>query len=193
LRDRLGLEPNAIVVGGVGRMSPEKGFHHLVESVALARAQGPNLDLVFAGDGPERHRLERDTRTLGLEGHVHFLGVQQDPRPVYAAMDVFALPSLEEGSPNALLEAMACGRAVVATRVGGVPEIVEHERSGLLVEPGSPPVFAVALKRLAIDPVLRQRLAHAATRRVRERFDISRMVAKHAALYRDLLLAHHAS
>ena len=193
LRDRLGLAADTLVVGGVGRLSPEKGFHHLVESIALVRRHGVSVDLVLAGDGPERSRLERDARTLGLEGHAHFLGMQRDPRPVYAALDMFALPSLEEGAPNALLEAMACGRAVVAARVGGVPEIVEHERSGLLVEPGSPAALAAALERLAVDPVLRRQLGHAAARRVREQFDISQMVAKHAALYRDLLLARHAN
>jgi glycosyltransferase involved in cell wall biosynthesis len=193
LRDRLGLAADTLVVGGVGRLSLEKGFHHLVESIALVRRHGVSVDLVLAGDGPERSRLERDVRTLGLEGHAHFLGMQRDPRPVYAALDMFALPSLEEGSPNALLEAMACGRAVVAARVGGVPEIVEHERSGLLVEPGSPAALAAALERLAVDPVLRRQLGHTAARRVREQFDISQMVAKHAALYRDLLLARHAN
>jgi glycosyltransferase involved in cell wall biosynthesis len=107
-------------------------------------------------------------------------------------MDIFALPSLEEGSPNALLEAMASERAVVATAVGGVADIVEHERSGLLVEAGAPQRLAEALARLATDAELRHRLRRAAGRRIRARFDLSRMVADYAALYQDLLLASDA-
>jgi glycosyltransferase involved in cell wall biosynthesis len=188
-RVELGFPPGAVVVGGVGRLSAEKGFHHLIESVAAGRRRGLPLSLVLAGDGPERTRLERQAQALHLDGDARFLGMCSDPRPVYQAMDIFALPSLEEGSPNALLEAMASERAVVATAVGGVAEIVEHERSGLLVQPRAPRLFADALARLVADPDLRQKLRREAKRRVVERFDVSRMVDNHAALYRDLLLA----
>src|SRR5262249_38099065 len=146
-----------------------------------------SLDLVLAGDGPDRSKLEAQARALGLGENARFLGVRHDIQSLYAAVDVFALPSLEEGSPNALLEAMACGRAIVASRVGGVPEVVEDGRSGLLVEPGSPAALAEALARLASDAPLRHRLGREAARRVRERFDIARMAETHATLYRDLL------
>jgi glycosyltransferase involved in cell wall biosynthesis len=186
-RAQFGFGPGTVVVGGVGRLSPEKGFNHLIDGVALARTWGVPLGLVLAGDGPERSRLEQQAQTLGLNGQARFLGVREDPRTVYAAIDVFALPSLEEGCPNALLEAMGCGRAVVAARVGAVPEIIEQGRSGLLVEPGSGLPFAQALRRLANDSPLRRRLGREAARRVREDFDISLTVEKHAALYRQLL------
>jgi glycosyltransferase involved in cell wall biosynthesis len=186
-RAQLGFGPGTILVGGVGRLSPEKGFGHLVDSLALARGRGIPMSLALAGDGPERGNLERQAQALGLDGHARFLGVRHDLRPLYAAIDVFALPSLEEGSPNALLEAMGSGRAVVASRVGGVPEIIEEGRSGLLVEAGSTASFADALTRLATDPALRQQLGREAARRVRDRFDISQAVKKHAALYLELL------
>ncbi|MFQ5666148.1 MAG: glycosyltransferase, partial [Candidatus Binatia bacterium] len=176
-------------VGGVGRLSAEKGFHRLIEAVALAREHGCSLGLVLAGDGPQRSQLETRARELSCNGHVKFLGLRRDPRPVYAGLDVFALPSLEEGSPNALLEAMACGRAVVATRVGGVPEIVAEECSGLLVVPNSARALADSLMRLAADPPLRQRLAQGAARRARDHFDITRTVERYADLYRELLRA----
>src|SRR5262245_11719243 len=148
-RAELGFGPDTFLVGGVGRLSPEKGFAHLLDSVALARTRGIPISLAVAGDGPERSKLERRAQALGIEEHAKFLGVRDDVRPLYAAIDVFALPSVEEGSPNALLEAMGSGRAVVASRVGGVPEIVEEGRSGLLVDPGSTVCLADALTRLA--------------------------------------------
>lgn len=187
VRAELGYAPQTVVVGGVGRLSKEKGFHHLIESVAQLRASGLPVSLMLAGDGPDRLSLEQRARSLGLDGHAKFLGVRADPRPVYAAMDVFALPSLEEGSPNALLEAMACGRAVVVSNVGGVASIVEHERSGLLVPAQSPELFAAALRRVVMDRGLRHKLGGEARRRVRSEFSISGMVRRHERLYRDLI------
>lgn len=185
-REQLGLDPKAIVVGAVGRLSEEKGYHHLLDSIAHAHRRGVRLELVIAGEGPERGRLEQQAHALGLDGGVKFLGALRDVRPVYAAIDIFALTSREEASPTVLLEAMACGRAAVATRVGGVLEMVENKRTGLLVEPGQPSAFADALVRLARDPALRSRLGRAARLRVVEQFDLSRMVEKHAQLYSDL-------
>ena len=186
-RAHLGIPTDAFVVAGVGRLSPEKGFHDLIESAALARGRGVPVQIVLAGDGPERKRLAAQATSLGLDGTVRFLGMRTDPAPVYAAADIFALPSQEEGSPNALLEAMACACAVLASNVGGVPAIVEHERSGLLVPPRSPSAFADALVRLAEQPHLRERLGREARRQVTTRFSMAAMVDAHAQLYRRLL------
>lgn len=190
-RAALGIEADAIVVGAVGRLSREKAYHHLLESVALVRGRGWPLELVVVGDGPERHRLEADVRRLDLGGHVRFLGVRRDLPLLYAAMDIFALSSLEEAAPTVLLEAMACGRAVVATNVGGSREMVEHERCGLLVEPGAPGTFAAAVQRLVADPGLRTRYGVEARRRVVGHFDVTHMVDRHARLYRNLLRHRH--
>ncbi len=187
VRAALGFAPDVAVLGVVGRLSAEKGFDVLLNAMAQARAQAVPLGLVVAGDGPERGALEQLARTLGLGGRVKFLGMCDDPRPVYAAMDVFALPSRQEGLPNALLEAMAMGRAVVASAVGGVPELIEHERTGLLVAPGSVAELAESLTRLASDPSLRERLGREAARRVRDRYDVASAVDRHAGLYRELL------
>jgi glycosyltransferase involved in cell wall biosynthesis len=145
------------------------------------------LRLLVAGDGPQRAALAEQAAGLGIGGVVRFLGMCSDPAPVYAAADVFALPSQEEGLPNALLEAMASARAVVASAVGGVPAIVEHERTGLLVAPCDPDALAAALARLAADPPLRERLGHAARRYVAQHHSLSAMIDAHAALYRQVL------
>ena len=186
-RAQLGMDPRMTVVGGVGRLSREKGFDRLIASVALAHQQGARLHLVLAGDGPQRSALEEQARALQLDGHAHFFGVREDLRPFYAAMDVFVLPSLEEGSPNALLEAMACGRAVIASRVGGVDEIVRDEHSGLLVPPGAPAALTEAIIRVTADDALKQRLGAEARRRVHGRFSVARMVEGYTQLYRELL------
>lgn len=196
-RERLGLAPDAIVVGAIGRHSPEKGLLHLLEAVARARARGCPLELLLAGDGPQRVELERRARGLGLGGWVTFLGVRRDPEWIYPALDVFALPSLEEGSPIALLEAMACGCAVVASRVGGVPEVVEAgdgpgyrtERSvaGLTVAPRDPEALARALALLAGDPGLRRRLGLAARRRIEAELGVATMVERHERLYEEMI------
>ncbi|MCG8462411.1 MAG: glycosyltransferase, partial [Holophagales bacterium] len=113
------LDPGAIVVGAVGRLHGPKGVSHLVRALALARREDPRLVLVLAGDGPEQENLERQVEAQDLREHVRFLGFRSDPRPLYPGFDVYALPSLAEGSPNALLEAMGRGCACVASNVGG--------------------------------------------------------------------------
>ncbi len=185
-RSELRLQPGSILVGGVGRLSPEKGFPDLLEAVALARSAGVPVELLLAGSGPAEDRLRQRSRELALD--VRFLGARRDAQRIYPLLDIFALPSLQEGAPNALLEAMAAARPIAATAVGGVPEMIEHEHSGLLVPPRQPHALAAALARLAGDAALRQRLGSEASRRAREHFDITGVVEQHAALYRSLLV-----
>ena len=185
-RAALGLPPEAVVVGFVGRLSFEKRLVDLLTSLAILRARRLPLVGLVVGDGPERARLETAVRELGLAGAVHLLGVRRDLPDLYAAMDVFALPSAEEAAPTVLLEAMACGRAVVATRVGGAVDMVEHGQCGMLIDPAVPDDLTTALAELAGDPALRERLGGAARLRVCDRFTVARMVERHAALYRQL-------
>ena len=186
-RRRLGLPLNRPLVGVVGRLAPEKGVATLLDSVAALRAHDCPVGLVIAGDGPQREALQQRAQALSLNGDAQFLGRCTDLPAVYTALDVFALPSLQEGSPNALLEAMACGRAPIASRVGGIPEIIEHGRSGWLVPPEAPGALAQALARLLTDPDYRLAMGREARRRVVTRFSIDSMVAAHARLYRVLL------
>jgi glycosyltransferase involved in cell wall biosynthesis len=185
--DALGLTGAAVVVGGVGRLAPEKGFADLLRALALTRRTTAAIALVLVGDGPERAALRTLADHLGLADAVHFLGTRGDLREVYGGLDILALPSLEEGSPNVLLEAMAAGLPVVATSVGGVPEIVQDGRTGILVPPAAPGALAQALSSLAADGAGRRRLGAEGQRRVRAEFDIGVTVARHAALYREVL------
>ena len=185
-REALAVPQDAFAVAAVGRLSPEKAVADLLDAVARLVSGGVDAAVLLAGDGPLRGALEARAVALGLRRRVRFLGMVADPIPVLQAADVFAMPSREEASPMALLEAMACARPVVVTAVGGVPEIVADERSGLLVPPGRAESLAAALARLAGDADLRERLGAAARARILERFDLDRMVAEHEALYREL-------
>jgi glycosyltransferase involved in cell wall biosynthesis len=188
-RTAFGVSKDSVAVGGAGRLTPVKGFDILLDALAQAAQRAPALELLIAGDGPERERLLAQARALGVERRVRFLGAIRDLEHFYSALDVFALPSRQEGSPNALLEAMACGVAPVAATVGGVPDIVEPERSGLLVAPKRPDLFGEALVRLAADGAARERVAAEARARILDKFDIARTVEAHADLYRSVLAA----
>ena len=163
IREELNLHQGQRVILSVGRLSHEKGQADLIRAFSSVRDRAR---LVIVGDGPDRPSLERLTRTLGLEHAVAFVGMRANVAPFYATADVFVLPSLSEGSPNALLEAMACSLPIVATRVGGVPEIASDGATALLVPPRQPLAMAGAIVRLLDDRVLAGQLGAAARRRV---------------------------
>jgi glycosyltransferase involved in cell wall biosynthesis len=142
---------------------------------------------VVVGDGPERAQLEALAGQLGLADRVHLAGHQQDVRPWLAALDVLVLSSDWEGMPNALLEAMAAGLPIVATAVGGVPEVVVDGATGLLVPPGDPSALAEAITRLLRDPDLRRTMGQAGRARVERRFSINETVRLTEELYATLL------
>jgi glycosyltransferase involved in cell wall biosynthesis len=145
----------------VGRLSKEKGHEDLIEAFTAAqRMTSSRLRLVIAGDGPERERLEALARRVGA--NVVFLGHVADPWPLYNVADIFVLPSHSEGSPLVLLEAMAASVAIVATAVGGVPEVLTDERTGFLVPPHGVSQLSARIVALAEDPGLRKRLGDAA-------------------------------
>lgn len=185
-RREFGIASGDVVVGAVGRFSAEKAFHLLLSAVAELRHEQVPIHLLLIGDGPERRRLEDETVRLAIEPFVHFLGMQTEVQPLYALTDIFVLPSLHEAAPMTLLEAMACGCAVIATRRGGAPEMVEHGQSGLLVEPGQVSALVEAIRSLARSDAERRRLAEAGLERVRAYFDVNRMVREHAHLYSTL-------
>lgn len=169
----------------VAHLRHQKAHERFLRAFSIVRGQIPDARAVLVGDGPRRHELEQLVTELGLEGAVRFVGVVTDTRPYLAQATVVALTSPYEGSPNALLEAMASGRPVVATAVGGVPELVEHGREGLLVEPTDAAV-AAALIEVLCD---RESAAHmgACARTRAEAFDWSLTVARTEAVYRSLL------
>ena len=145
LREALGLAPDSFCVCAAGRLSPEKGHRHLIAAIPMLVGRIPKLHLLLLGSGTQRDQLEEQARRLGIADRVTFVGFKKDIRPWIQGSDALVNPSLTEGTPNVVLEAMALGTPVVATRVGGVPEVVEDRMSGLLVSPGSPAALAEAI------------------------------------------------
>ncbi len=190
LRTRLGLKPEAVVVGCVGHLVPVKGHPTLLESLARV----PGVELFVAGkpmDEAYTASLHRLAVELGLGNRVHFLGGVSDVPALLAEVDIAVLPTWAkwrmEGCPVALLEAMSCGKACVATDIPGSRDLIEHGRSGLLVPPEEPEALAAALRRLAESPGLRRELGEAARQQVLDHYTIEREVAAHEALYAEIL------
>lgn len=190
-RCALGLDPDRPVVGTVGRLERRKGQDLLIEALArLAGAPGgPRPQGLLVGDGPARTLLCEQAQRLGVAGDVRFLGNVADVRPALAAMDVFVLPSREEGMSNALLEAMAAERPVVATSVGGNGEVVTHEESGMLVPVNDVPAIAGAVAALLRDRSWAARIARTAREDVTRRYGARARVAELEELYRTRLAA----
>ncbi len=188
-REQLKISDGERVILAVGRFSKEKALADLVTAFAqLSRAQ-PQLKarLILVGDGLERGPVQQLAAELGATQHILFAGQVSDPRPYYAAADILAMPSLSEGSPLALLEAMAAGLPIVATRVGGVPEIVRHEQDALLVAPSQPDALAQAINLLLADENLARRLGEAAQNTVSTRFTPDAHRTTRLEFYRELL------
>ena len=184
----LGLPPSGMMIGGVGRLSPEKGFDTLIRSVGALVKQGHDLRLVIVGEGDDRPRLESLISALHLDSRVRLVGWQADVRPYFEAMDVYALSSLREGLPNVVLEAMALGVPVVATRVAGVPRLLRQGRNGSLVEPGDARELCNAIEELLRHPGLRAAYATAGRETIHSRYSFSQRMRRLAQAY-DRLLA----
>ncbi len=186
-RDRLRLPSDGPLVGIVGRLVPIKDHGTFLQAAARIAAARPDVTFVVAGDGELRETLERRARGL-LGERARFLGWVSDLPSLYAALDVVVLTSRNEGTPVSLIEAGAAGRPLVATRVGGVPEVVADGRTGLLVPPADPPAVAGAIERLLADPSLATDMGQRARAEMAERFSATRLADDLAALY-ELLLA----
>jgi glycosyltransferase involved in cell wall biosynthesis len=188
-RERWGASEGVTLLGCVGYFLPEKGQQFLIRALPALREHNNSCRLLLAGDGPCRERLERLVRQLGLESAVHFAGVVEDVSEVYAALDVFVLPSLAEPLGSSLLTAMAHGMPVVAAASGGVPEYIEHGRNGLLVavQPKAEyaRTLARALMRLLREPDTARRLGAAAREMIAARFTAERMVEETLRVYQE--------
>jgi glycosyltransferase involved in cell wall biosynthesis len=176
-----------VVVGCVARLEPEKGIAFLLEAFRLVLMHQPNAKLLIAGDGGEQEQLRSTAKCLGLDGSVQFLGIRRDVPEVLATCDVIALPSLQEGLPMALLEAMAAGKAVVATKVGTIPEVIRDGRSGVLVPPANAASLAESLSVLIGDQSKRQEMGSEASRVVEEHYSFNRMLQMYESVYQSVL------
>ena len=187
-RKDLGVDTGTCLIGTVGRLTPVKGIPYLLKAARILLRQGANVKLLVVGDGSIRLDLVTQTRDLGISENVVFLGHREDTDELLQALDIFVLPSLSEGIPMALLEAMAATRAVVASRVGGIPEIVEDGFEGFLVEPMDVDGLAERCRRLIESPDIARKMGEQARRRVERDFSATAMADRVASVYNELVI-----
>ena len=186
------LPHRAPVVGNVAALVPHKGQRHLIEAAHLVIQQMPDVRFLILGEGELRDSLERHVREHHLEKHVFLPGFRTDVLGCMKGFDLFVMSSVTEGLGTALLDAMACGKAIVGTRTGGIPEVVEDGETGRLVPPRDHAAMAQAILNMLADDEQRRRMGEAGLARVQARFTVERMVAETAAVYGRLAGRHHA-
>ncbi len=182
-RSSAGLPAGALLVGAIGRLAPQKGPAYFVEAARLVAQQLPEVRFVWVGDGPLRPAIESQVAAAGLQERFVLAGARDRAADLLGLMDVVVMPSLWEGLPYALLEAMAAGRAVVATRVGGIPDVVVDSSNGLLVAPRDAPVLAAAVLKVLTAADLRARLEDQARKSLAARPGLAMMVARLSDVY----------
>jgi glycosyltransferase involved in cell wall biosynthesis len=187
VRRRHGIAQDKFVVGWFGRMTAVKRTDDLLTTLAGLRERGVDALLLLVGDGDDRGRLEQRAHDLGLARSCLFLGYQEDVAPWYAVCDAVVLTSASEGTPVTIIEALAAGRAVVATKVGGVPDVVDEGDTGFLVRPGDTHALAERLEILARDAERRAAMGETGRERVLRRYAVARLVDDVDDLYRELL------
>jgi len=185
--ERLGVDPEAKLVVSAGRLSPEKGHQYLIRAARDVLQSEPKTTFVFCGSGPCLENLKRLARHLDVASHCLFTGFRHDLPEIFRVMDVFALPSLTEGLPNVVLEAFASAKPVVATAVGGVPELIEPDRTGILVPPEKPEALAEAILSILRDKdkatLIGQNAYHAAA----SKFTFEAQTRQLLNIYSDLM------
>ena len=195
LKSQLGIAEGERMILAVGRLSREKAHIDLLAGLNLLRETNPeiNAKLIIVGDGPERGRLQEAGGSFGLSERVIFTGQVSNVKPYYYAADAFVLPSHSEGSPYVLLEAMAANLPIIATAVGGVPEMVEDNESALLVPPHDPRPMAEAIARVLADDELARRLAAKASALVATRYSPETYARSLIQIYREVLSSRTAA
>lgn len=176
-----------LVIGTVARLSEEKRHEDLLRAFSLLEKEHKNIRLLIVGDGPLRPHLEKEAKSLGIETKTFFAGFQLDVYSYLEDMDIFVLPSRSEGAGIAIMEAMVCGLPVVASNVGGIPDIVAHNITGILFSPGDIFQLKQALAQLIGDEALRITFGQRGKKRVHELFHPDRFIERHFLLYRTIL------
>jgi glycosyltransferase involved in cell wall biosynthesis len=189
-----GLDPSIVdfcngryTVGSLGRLSPEKGYDHLIEAMGLLRDEGMDVNLVIIGEGSERGFLEERARELGLEGRVLLPGFREDGRAYLPCFGTFVLSSFTEGLPMTLLEAMQAWVPIVATRVGGIPGVIESGREGILVAPGDARALAEAVAEIRKNKKSSEQMVSNAEAKVRELYSVEQMTNEYVRCYRKAI------
>ncbi|MDI6792443.1 MAG: glycosyltransferase [bacterium] len=187
VKKKWGIDSDKVVIGCVARFDPPKGVEYLLQAAVRVIAKHPNALFLLVGYGPLRRKLEDMTEELGLASKVIFTGECNDVPGMLSIMDIFVLPSLYEGFPNAVLEAMAASRPVVATSVAGIPEIVVDNETGLLVPRANPEALAEAINTLIQYPEMAEKMGQAGRSRVEDYFSLEKMVEETEELYERLI------
>ena len=180
------------LLGVVGSLYPVKGHRFLLEAMPEILRRWPNARLLVIGRGELEVALKEQVAQLAIDANVHFLGMRQDVPRLLSILDVFVLPSLSEGLSLALLEAMASGKPVVATRVGGNPELIDHGRTGFLIQPEDEKDLAANLLNLLSDPEMMQQFGRQASERVQQHFSMGQMVDRYRDLYTRLWTVYNS-
>ncbi len=185
--ERLNIPEDCQLIVTAGRLSPEKGHRFLVEAIGKMKGAGQEkVFFVFCGDGPCKRDLEKQAMELGVHQNCRFPGFRKDLGEIFKAMDLFVLPSLTEGLPNVILEAFACAKPVVATNVGGVPEIVEDKINGFLVPPQHPDLLSKVMVELISDQEQRSSFGMAGYSKVKQTFTFESQTKKLEAIYHEV-------
>lgn len=187
LRDRYGIHKSDIVIGTVTRLVTIKGVEHLIRAVGSLRSRHPNVRLMIIGEGPLKDELAKFVSELALTDSVVFCGFHNDPLPFFHAFDIFCLPSLNEGMGRVILEAMACGKPVVASDTGGIPELVQDGVTGFLCPIADPGSIAAAIEKLINNNQLCREFGAAGKKAATAKFSIEKMISDIENIYTDAL------
>ncbi|OGS19582.1 MAG: hypothetical protein A3J83_00555 [Elusimicrobia bacterium RIFOXYA2_FULL_40_6] len=185
------LNPKNIIIGSVGRLHKQKGYKYLIEAIRIIGSQtdNNNLQVIIAGDGPERMKLESTINQYNLKEKIKVTGWRTDASEIISILDIFVLPSLWEGTPNVILEAMAYGKPIISTNVGGVPELIENLKEGILVPPADSGELADKILWLAENRIKASEFGINARKKVKECFTIETMINETELIYQNSLNA----
>ena len=187
-RKEMGIRSTTKLIGTVGRLSHEKGHEYLIQALPSCLKNGADIKCIIVGDGPRREALEKLADELCPRGTVEFLGYRDDVQRIYPALDVFVLPSLIEGTPIALLEAMGSKLPVVVTAVGGIPEIIRDGFNGVLVQPGSSEGLALGIRKVLHCEALGREMAERNLDLLAREFDVAKWARSIESIYTSLVM-----
>ncbi|MFC1884331.1 glycosyltransferase family 4 protein [Thermodesulfobacteriota bacterium] len=183
MRDKVGIHKKDMAIGYIGRLEKEKGLEYLLKAGSNLCKEFKNLIFILVGAGDYRVTLEKMSKELKLNLKTIFVGFQSEPEKWLSAFDIFVLPSITEGTPMVLLEAMSIGVPVVATSVGGIPDIIESEKEGILISPGSSIELETGIKNILTKNVDTSRLTNSARKKIEEKFNFEKWIKKLEAVY----------
>jgi glycosyltransferase involved in cell wall biosynthesis len=187
IRKEFNIQSDIPIVGTIGRLTLQKGQKYLIEAISLVKKRFPQIILLIVGDGPMKEELKEYAKSIGLNGHIIFTGSRRDIPALLTAMDIFVLPSLWEGLPNALLEAMAVGKPIIATDILPVREIINSKELGILVPAKDSTAIASSIESLLVNKTFAETLSNNARKRACSDFNIETTVSRYTYLFKKIL------